>query len=245
MVVVAVAAVVHAAAVQAQAVRAQTVASGLQNPWGVAFLTDGRFLVTERPGRLRVIAPDGRVGPPVSGLPEVAAGGQGGLLDVITDADFARNRTVYFCFSEPASMGNGNSTALARAELSQDAMRLDAVRVIFSQQPKVASSSHFGCRIVEEQRDGKPDGTLFLTLGDRYSRMADAQTLDNHLGKVVRVRKDGSVPSDNPHVGKAGALPEIWSHGHRVRDVRQGPDGWLYVLTDSGNGRLVRMVMGH
>ncbi|MDP2066448.1 MAG: PQQ-dependent sugar dehydrogenase [Burkholderiaceae bacterium] len=228
-VVTAAVATLHAGAAQAQAVRAETVASGLQNPWGVAFLSEGRFLVTERPGRLRVIAPDGKVSPPVTGLPEVAAGGQGGLLDVITDADFARNRTIYFCFSEPAAVGNGNSTALARAELSQDATRLDAVRVIFSQQPKVASTSHFGCRIVEGQRDGKPDGTLFLTLGDRYSRMADAQTLDNHLGKVVRVGKDGRVPADNPHVGKTGALPEIWSHGHRnLQGATLGPDGALW-----------------
>ena len=219
----------HAGMAHAQAVRAETVASGLQNPWGVAFLPDGRFLVTERPGRLRVIAPDGKIGPPVAGLPEVAAGGQGGLLDVVTDADFARNRTLYFCFSEPAQVGNGNSTALARAELSPDASRLNAVRVIFSQKPKVVSTSHFGCRIVQGQRDGKPDGTLFLTLGDRYSRMADAQTLDNHHGKVVRVAQDGRVPPDNPFVGKTGALPEIWSYGHRnLQGATLGPDGTLW-----------------
>lgn len=219
----------HAGTAHAQVVRTETVASGLQNPWGLAFLPDGRFLVTERPGRLRVIEPDGKIGPPVAGLPEVAAGGQGGLLDVITDADFARNRTVYFCFSEPAQVGNGNSTALARAELSPDARRLNAVLVIFRQKPKVASTSHFGCRIVQGQRDGKPDGTLFLTLGDRYSRMADAQTLDNHHGKVVRVAQDGRVPADNPFIGKAGALPEIWSYGHRnLQGATLGPDGTLW-----------------
>ncbi|HVR50040.1 MAG TPA: PQQ-dependent sugar dehydrogenase [Pseudorhodoferax sp.] len=208
---------------------AQPVASGLRNPWGLAFLPEGRFLVTERPGRMRVVEADGRLGEPLAGLPEVASGGQGGLLDVVLDSGFAGNRTLYFCFSEPAEGGRGNSTALARARLSEDRTQLQDVRVIFSQKPKVSSSSHFGCRIVERQVGGKPDGTLFLTLGDRYSRMADAQTLDNHLGKVVRVGKDGSVPKDNPFVGRAGALPEIWSIGHRnMQGATLGPDGRLW-----------------
>ena len=153
----------------AQTPKAQTVASGLQHPWAVAFLPEGRFLVTERPGRMRVVEPDGKLQPPLQGLPEVMAGGQGGLLDVITDADFARNRTVYFCFSEPGK-GTSNSTALARARLSDDSKRLTDVKVIFSQQPKYSSSLHFGCRIVERRVGGQPDGTLFLTLGDRFSR---------------------------------------------------------------------------
>lgn len=198
----------------AQTPKAQTVASGLQHPWAVAFLPEGRFLVTERPGRMRVVEPDGKLQPPLQGLPEVMAGGQGGLLDVITDADFARNRTVYFCFSEPGK-GTSNSTALARARLSDDSKRLTDVKVIFSQQPKYSSSLHFGCRIVERRLDGQPDGTLFMTLGDRFSRRDDAQTLNNHHGKVIRVGKDGSVPRDNPFVGQAGARPEIWSYGHR------------------------------
>ena len=195
-------------------VTAQTVATGLQHPWAVAFLPEGRFLVTERPGRLRVVDADGKLQPPVQGLPEVAAGGQGGLLDVVTDSDFARNRTLYFCYSEPGQ-GTTNSTALASARLSADRQRLENVKVLFSQKPKVGSANHFGCRIVERTVAGKPDGTLFLTLGDRYSRREDAQKLDNHLGKIVRVGKDGSVPKDNPFVGQAGALPEIWSYGHR------------------------------
>lgn len=211
------------------ALSAQPVASGLRNPWGLAFLPEGRFLVTERPGRMRVVEADGRLGEPLAGLPAVAAGGQGGLLDVVLDSGFAGNRTLYFCYSEPAEGGRGNSTALARARLSQDRTQLQDVRVIFSQQPKVSSSSHFGCRIVERLVGGKPDGTLFLTLGDRYSRMADAQTLDNHLGKVVRVGKDGSVPKDNPFVGRAGALPEIWSIGHRnMQGAALAPDGQLW-----------------
>ena len=211
--------------------KAQTVASGLQNPWAVAFLSEGRFLVTERPGRLRVVNADGQVQPAVQGLPEVAAGGQGGLLDVITDSAFASNRTIYFCFSEPGK-GTTNSTALARARLSQDAKRLEDVKVIFSQQPKFSSTAHFGCRIVE-----RPDGTLFLTLGDRFSRRDDAQTLDNHHGKVVRVAKDGAVPKDNPFVGKAGALPEIWSYGHRnSQGATLAPDGSLWTHEHGARG---------
>lgn len=205
--------------------RAEPVASGLENPWGVAFLPNGRFLVTERPGRLRLVAADGAVGAPVSGLPPIATGGQGGLLDVVADSDFASNRTFYVCYSEPEARGTGNSTAMARAQLSGDGRRAENVQVIFSQRPKVASSSHFGCRIVEAK-----DGTLFLVLGDRFSRKDDAQRLDNHIGKVVRVGKDGSVPKDNPFVGRAGALPEIWSYGHRNgQGATLGPDGRLWM----------------
>jgi glucose/arabinose dehydrogenase len=212
---------------QTPTVRAEVVATGLQNPWAVAFLPEGRFLVTERPGRLRVIEANGRLGEPVQGLPDVAAQGQGGLLDVLLDADFSRNRTLFFCYSEPGS--GGNSTALARAQLSTDRTRLEDVEVIFSQKPKVASSAHFGCRIVESQSGGKPDGLLYLTLGDRFSRMQDAQTLDNHHGKVVRVHKDGRVPADNPFVSRAGALPEIWSYGHRnLQGATLSPDGTLW-----------------
>ena len=220
---------------QAQAVRAQTVASGLQNPWALAFLPEGRFLVTERDGSMRVVQPDGKVGAPIAGVPEVVANGQGGLLDVLLDGDFARNRTLYFCYSEPApgTFTRGNSTALARATLSADNARLENVKVIFSQKPKFSSSAHFGCRIVESRAPGAnspPDGKLFLTLGDRFSRKEDAQTLDNHHGKIVRINKDGSVPADNPFVGKAGALPEIWSIGHRnLQGATLTPNGALWV----------------
>ncbi|RZI72214.1 MAG: PQQ-dependent sugar dehydrogenase [Variovorax sp.] len=206
------------------------VATGLDHPWGVGFLPEGRFLVTERPGRMRVVEADGRLGTPLAGLPTIASGGQGGLLDVLVDSDFARNRTVYFCFSEPEAGGGGaNSTALASAVLSADRSRLDGLKILFSQKPKFASRSHFGCRIVEAR-----DGTLFLTLGDRFSRKDDAQTLDNHHGKVVRVQKDGSVPRDNPFVGRPGALPEIWSYGHRnSQGATLGPDGRLW-MTEHG-----------
>ncbi len=210
-------------------VTAQTVAAGLQHPWAVAFLPEGRFLVTERPGRLRVIEPDGRVQAPVAGLPEIASGGQGGLLDVVTDSAFAQNRTIYFCFSEPG-LGTTNSTAMARARLSVDLQRLEDVKIIFSQKPKVSSSAHFGCRIVERRVNGKPDGTLFLTLGDRFSYKEQAQKLDNHIGKLVRVGKDGTIPKDNPFAGESRALPEVWSYGHRnAQGAALAPDGTLWM----------------
>jgi len=213
------------AAAEVPPVRPQIIASGLEHPWAVAFIDGGQMLVSERPGRLRVIAADGRISPALTGVPVVDAAGQGGLLDVITDRDFSRNRTIYFCFAEPAAQGAGNSTALASARLAEDASRLEKVTVIFRQQPKVSSRAHFGCRIVEAS-----DGTLFLTLGERFNRMAEAQTLDNHHGKVVRIGKDGSVPPDNPFVAQAGARPEIWSYGHRnSQGATLGPDGQLWM----------------
>jgi len=203
----------------------ETIATGLEYPWGIAFVPGGRFIVTERPGRMRLVAADGTVGAPIVGLPSIAAGGQGGLLDVLGDSAFEKNRTLYFCFSEADAAGSANSTALARATLSADGTKLEALKVIFSQKPKVASRNHFGCRIVEAR-----DGTLFLTLGERFSRKEDAQKLDNHLGKVIRIAKDGSVPADNPFVGKAGALPEIWSYGHRNgQGATLGPDGRFWM----------------
>ena len=209
--------------------RSETVASGLESPWGVGFLPGDRFVVTEKPGRIRIVAKDGKLGAPLAGLPAIAAGGQGGLLDVLVDADFRSNRTLYFCFSEPDAGGSANSTALARARLSSDDTRLENLQIIFSQKPKVASRAHFGCRIVD-----RGDGTLYLTLGDRFSRKEDAQRLDNHLGKIVRIRKDGSVPDDNPFAGRPGPLPEIWSYGHRNgQGATLGPDGRLW-MTEHG-----------
>ncbi|KNZ32788.1 MAG: oxidoreductase [Methylibium sp. NZG] len=200
---------VTSATATAQEPRAVTVASGLQNAWGLAFLPDGRMLVTERAGRLRIVQPDGRVGEPVAGLPRIAVGGQGGLLDVAVDPKFADNALVYWSFSEPATTGDGgNSTAVARGKLEGN--RLSGVQVIFRQSPKVSSNLHFGSRLVFAR-----DGRLFITLGDRFNRSDDAQTLDTHHGKIVRIEPDGRVPADNPFAGRAGALPEIWSYGHR------------------------------
>lgn len=203
-----------------QGLRAQPVAHGLVNPWSLAFLPDGRMLVTERPGRMRIVAADGRLGPPLPGLPTVVAEGQGGLLDVVTDPRFASNRLVYWSYSEGAEDGS-NGTAVARARLdgAPGAERLADVQVIFRQSPKVASRLHFGSRLAFGS-----DGRLFITLGDRFMRKDDAQTLDNTLGKVVRIEADGRVPADNPFASAngtpkpgvpAGARPEIWSFGHR------------------------------
>ncbi len=223
----------------ADSLRTETVAQGLEHPWAMAFLPDGRFLVTERPGRLRVVDQQGRVGPPVAGVPAVDARGQGGLLDLQLDSDFANSRQIYLCYAEPGK--GGNSTALARARLSADSTRLVDLQVLFSQQPKVSSSGHFGCRIVENLREGKSDGTLFLALGERFSRKDDAQTLNNHHGKLVRIRKDGTVPAgnpfDTPESRQSGALPEIWSYGHRnPQGLVQAPDGKLWEIEHGPQG---------
>ena len=212
--------------------RPVVIASGIENPWAVAFLPSGRYLVTEKLGRMRVVEPDGKVGPPLPGVPQVAIGGQGGLLDLVLDSGFESNRTLYFCFSQPdaeAEGGRTNGTALARAQLSTDRTRLENVRIIFSQRPKVASRNHFGCRIAEGR-----DGHLYMTTGDRFSRKDDAQRLDNHLGKIIRVTKDGAALPDNPFVAQAGALPEIWSYGHRnAQGLAWAPDGRLW-MTEHG-----------
>ncbi|MFL5001438.1 MAG: PQQ-dependent sugar dehydrogenase [Xanthobacteraceae bacterium] len=187
----------------------ETVTSGLSNPWGLAFLPDGRMLVTERPGRMRLVARDGKLSPPLGGVPKVFAQSQGGLHDVALDRDYAQNQTLYFCYAEPA--GGGARTALARARLvDEGSPRLGEVKVIFRQEGPLSSGNHFGCRIVQTT-----DGNLFLTMGDHFTYRNEAQNLANHLGKIVRIRPDGSVPPDNPFVGRYGAKPEIWSYGHR------------------------------
>jgi glucose/arabinose dehydrogenase len=208
--------------VLAQGVQAETVASGLEHPWAVAFLPEGGFLVTERPGRMRFVSARGEVGKPLAGVPEVARGGQGGLLDLVLDSRFASSRTVFFCYSQPGN--GGSSTALARAQLPAGATALQDVRVIFTAVPRLTSPLQFGCRIVEAH-----DGTLFLTVGDRYYPKDEAQSLANDLGKIVRLNKDGSAPHDNPFVGRAGARPEIYSYGHRNQDgATLGPEGVLW-----------------
>jgi glucose/arabinose dehydrogenase len=187
----------------------ETVARGLSNPWAVAFLPDGRMLVTERPGRLRIVSKEGRASAPVGGVPRVFARGQGGLHDVILDRDYARNNVIYFCFAAP--VGGGGQTALARARLVDEGTpRLDDVKTIFQQEGPPSSGNHYGCRIVQAS-----DGNLFLTTGDHFRHRDEAQNLGNHLGKVIRVTPDGAVPPDNPFVKRSGAKPEIWSYGHR------------------------------
>jgi glucose/arabinose dehydrogenase len=193
-----------------ESIRLETVADGLEHPWGLDFLPDGRMLVTERPGRLRIVVPDGSLSEPIAGVPEVDARGQGGLLDVALDPDFQANRLVYMSYAEPGD--GGNSTAVARAALSEDGASLGDLQVIFSQKPKLPSKAHFGSRLVF---DGK--GHLFVTLGERSAAQfrEQAQDLGSHLGKIVRIQPDGGVPDGNPFAGRAGALPEIWSYGHR------------------------------
>ena len=184
----------------------ETVASGLEHPWSLAFLPDGRMLVTERPGRLRLVETDGKLSRPITGVPNVMARGQGGLLDVALDPDFARNRLVYLSFAEPRA--NGNGTSVARGRLNEQGTALADTAVIFRQMPTVNSTMHFGSRLVFDRT-----GALFVTLGERFSQRDQAQNPENHIGKLVRIRPDGSVPADNPK--KPGWAPEIWSIGHR------------------------------
>jgi aldose sugar dehydrogenase len=187
-------------------IKVQTLAQGLSHPWGLAFLPDGRMLVTEKVGRLRIVDKDGKVSEPLKGVPEVVAKGQGGLLDVALDPNFAENSLVYLSYSEPGDAGKAG-TVVARGKLGADG--LDGVQVIFRQYPKVDGGNHFGSRLAFSR-----DGTLFVTLGERFT-FQPAQDLATHLGKIVRINPDGSVPADNPFVGQEGALPEIWSYGHR------------------------------
>lgn len=190
-----------------------TVAENLENPWGIAFLPDGRMLVTERAGRLRIVGTDGQLSAPVEGLPPVDAQGQGGLLGLALDPRYADNGLVYWSFAErePA----GTHTAVARGRLVAPpgaAARVEDVQVVFRQTPSMDSVLHYGGRLIFAR-----DGTLFVTLGERSilpGRM-QAQRLDGTIGKVVRINADGTIPKDNPFVGQAGARPEIWSYGHR------------------------------
>ncbi len=184
----------------------ETVASGLSHPWGLAFLPDGRLLVTERNGALRLVTGN-KVSEPLSGLPKIAVGGQGGLLDVLLDQNFASNQQLYFSFSEPGADGS-NSTAVARAKLTKD--QLSDVKVIFSQYPKVASKYHFGGRLAQTS-----DGQLFVTLGDRGSEREAVQPLTGHIGKVVKINQNGQAAANNPFAQVPNAKAEIWSHGHR------------------------------
>ena len=183
-----------------------TVARGLVDPWSLAFLPDGRMLVTEKPGRMRIVTRDGTLSPPLAGVPAVHAGGQGGLLDLRLDRAHASNQVLYFCYSRDG----GGTAAVARARLVDGATpRLDDVKVIFTQQGP-GGANNYGCRIVQA-----PDGNLFVTLGDHFGSRDQAQNLANHIGKIVRIRTDGSAPPDNPFVGRRDARPEIWAYGVR------------------------------
>lgn len=187
-----------------------TVATGLDTPWSLAFLPDGRMLVSERVGRLRIVGADGVLSAPIANVPPVHASGQGGLLDVVLGPQFSADQRIYFSFAQPTA--RGVRTAVARARLDADATppRLSEVEVIFAQQDDPPGGHHFGSRLVFDDA-----GHLFITLGERYHSRERALALDSHLGKIVRIHPDGAVPADNPFVGRTGALPEIWSYGHR------------------------------
>jgi glucose/arabinose dehydrogenase len=209
-------------------VRLSTLSLGLVQPWSMAFLPDGRMLITERPGRLRVFA-NGKLDPrPLAGVPKVAATGQGGLLDVCLHPDFPRNRMLYLSYS--AEGPGGNATTVARAALGDGG--LEGLRVVFEALPRAPGGLHFGSRIVFDRA-----GLMYVSAGERYNKPR-AQDLGDLGGKIVRLRDDGSVPTDNPFVGRPGARPEIFSYGHRnpqglalhpasgrVWEVEHGPRG--------------------
>ncbi|HZC59054.1 MAG TPA: PQQ-dependent sugar dehydrogenase, partial [Chthoniobacterales bacterium] len=207
----------------------QTMVKGLEHPWSLAFLPDKRMLVTERPGRLRVVGADGRVSEPLAGVPQVYASGQGGLLDVVLSPTFDKDRLVYLSFAEHGE--GGASTAVARGRLGERG--LENTQVIWRQHPKVSGSNHWGSRIVF-----RPDGTLFVTLGERFNYSEKAQDLSATLGKVVRINPDGSAPRDNPFVDRAGARPEVWSYGHRnVQAAALHPEtGQLWTVEHGARG---------
>lgn len=199
----------------------QEIVHGLDHPWAIVFLPDGRMLVTERAGRLRVVTRQGQISPPVAGLPVVDARGQGGLLDVVLGPSFASDREIYWSYSEPRG-GGENGTSVARGRLSDDLTRVENVQVIFRQQPAWRSTAHFGSRLVFDRQ-----GHLYITLGERQTRESRqlAQDLSTDLGKIVRINADGSIPPDNPFVGRANVRPEIWSYGHRnVQGADLNPD---------------------
>jgi glucose/arabinose dehydrogenase len=211
----------------------EELATGLEHPWGVAVLPGGAVLVTERPGRLRVVGPDGSVSAPVAGLPEVVARGQGGLLDVAVGPDFAEDRMVYWTYAKPVD--GGSATAAARGRLSEDLARVADVTDIFVQEPPAARGGHFGSRIVFE-----PEGqTMFITTGERQrpQNRVKAQDLHTTYGKVVRIRPDGSAPPDNPFVGDPDAIETIWSYGHRnIQGAALDPDGRLWTVEHGPQG---------
>jgi glucose/arabinose dehydrogenase len=207
-------------------------ARDLEHPWAVEPLPNGDLLVTERPGTMRVISAAGNAGPPIAGLPPVFARGQGGLLDVALGPTFERDRTIYWSYSEPRE--GGNATSVARGVLSPDMRRVSDVRVIFRALPTYNGSMHYGSRLAFG-----PDGMLYITLGERsvLEVRPQAQHMDSHMGKTIRIRPDGTVPQDNPFVGQDGARPEIWSVGHRnVQASAFDPQGRFWVVDHGAKG---------
>jgi glucose/arabinose dehydrogenase len=185
----------------------ETIARGLENPWGLAFLPDGRMLVTERPGRLRIVAASGQLSQPLPGMPKIYARGQGGLLDVLIDPGFAENRVIYLSYAEDRGGGRAG-TAVARGRLNTAGTGLEGLQIIFRQEPSYTGSNHWGSRLVLDRT-----GALFVTLGDRFDLRDEAQNPANHIGKIVRIARQGGAAVDNPK--KPGWAPEVWSIGHR------------------------------
>ena len=209
-------------------VRAETFARGLEHPWALEFMPDGRLLVTERPGRLRIVGTDGSLSAPLTGVPAVYAQGQGGLLDVALDPQFATNRVIYLSFAE--ADGDVAGTAVAKGVLGETG--LTNVQVIYRQRPKLRGAGHFGSRIVF-----LPDGKLLITQGDRQNYRDRAQDLMMGQGKFIRINPDGSVPPDNPFVGRTDALPEIYSYGHRnSQGATLDPSGRLWTIEHGARG---------
>ncbi|HEV2148928.1 MAG TPA: PQQ-dependent sugar dehydrogenase [Longimicrobiaceae bacterium] len=208
------------------------VARGLEKPWAVEPLPGGALLVTEKPGRMRIVSAAGEVGPPIAGVPPVDARGQGGLLDVALSPQFDTDRMVYWSFTEPRQGGNG--TSVARGVLSADRTRLEQVQVILRTRPTYDNNMHFGSRLAFG-----PDGMLYVTTGERSARETrpQAQQLDSHLGKTLRIRPDGSPAPGNPFAGRPGALPEIWSLGHRnIQAAAFDPQGRFWVVEHGPRG---------
>ncbi|MBC5992268.1 PQQ-dependent sugar dehydrogenase [Pontibacter cellulosilyticus] len=220
-------------------IKVETLADNLNHPWGMAFLPDGRLLVTERQGTLRILDKNNKLSEPLTGTPEVFSQGQGGMLDVALDPNFKQNRLVYLSFAEPGENGTA-STALGRGKLEGN--ELKDFKVIFSQKPKVEGPNHFGGRIVFS-----PDGHVFLTLGERF-KFEPAQNLSNHLGTIVRINPDGSIPKDNPFVKQQNAEDEIWSYGHRnIEAAAIDPSSkklWIVEMGPMGGDELNQPVAG-
>jgi len=214
-------------------VTVETVARGLENPWGLAFLPDGRMLVTERPGRLRVVAANGQLSEPLNlGALRIAARGQGGLLDIALDPAFAQNRLVYMTYAEDRGEGRAG-TSIAKARLNQAGTGLENVQVIFRQEPAHTGRNHFGSRIVFDR-----EGHMYVALGDRFDLREQAQNLANHIGKVIRITTDGKPAPGNPFLEREGARPEIWSMGHRnVQSAALNPQsGALWTVEHGARG---------
>lgn len=223
--------ITNAPAAPKTALKIDEVTAGLKDPWALQFLPDGRMLVTERVGQMRVVTSDGKVSDPITGLPNVVAKGQGGLLDVILAPDFATTGSIFFSYAEPrGSFSNGTSVVRCKLVLDGAGGRIEDGEVIFRQEPAARGFYHFGSRLVLDAK-----GALFITLGERSDLREGAQDLETHLGKVVRIKTDGSVPPDNPYAKSDKERPEIWSYGHRnIQGAAIDPASGKLWITEHG-----------